>query len=112
VPSRLAICVGPYHGPVDVVVTEAARAYMRDHGGAVYVDSHSHRCCTGTLTLLDTTTKRPLDSFEFGLVDAGDGVEVHFRDGPEGRPAQLGIELRGRFWPRLVASWDGCAYKM
>jgi hypothetical protein len=97
---------------VDVVITRAAHAYVRDHGGAVYVDSHTHRCCTGPLTLLHATTKRPLDAAEFLPIDAGDGVEVHFRDDPSRGPDHLSLELRGRLRPRLVASWDGCAYRM
>ncbi|HEY6427621.1 MAG TPA: hypothetical protein VIX84_10330 [Acidimicrobiales bacterium] len=63
---------------MDVVMTRAARDYVRDHGGLVHVDSHTHRCCTGRLTLPDAS--------EFTPIDAGDGVEVYFRDGPDGRP--------------------------
>jgi hypothetical protein len=97
---------------VEVIVSDEVRAFVRKHGGAVFVDAHTHRCCAGPLTLLDTTTKQPLDAADFVPVDGGDGMEVRFRDGPGGRPDQLGLELRGRWRPRLVASWDGCAYKL
>ena len=51
---------------MDVVITEKARDFATAHGGVVYVRSHSHRCCSGPITLLDTTTEEPADSGDYG----------------------------------------------
>jgi hypothetical protein len=96
---------------VEILVSETAKDYVRAHGGTVYVRAHPHRCCTGSLTLLDTGTTVPTDSAAFETVGT-DGVEVKFWGGPSGRPHQLVIELRGVLRRRPVAFWDGCAYKV
>ena len=44
------------------------------------------------------------------MVSVG-GIDVRWAGGND-QPARLDIDLRGRLWPRLVASWDGCAYKL
>jgi hypothetical protein len=115
---------------VEIVITKTAAAYIRDHGGTVFVRSHPHRCCTGSLTLLDTTTTPPADSADFesfnvgdaGVGDAGDGdgdagdvgdaelgeVGVRYHGGSSGFPGQLTIELRGLLRRHPVALWDGC----
>jgi hypothetical protein len=95
---------------VDVLISEEARGYITRHGGTVFVRSHSHRCCTGSLTLLDIRTTPPRDASEFEPFDTG-GVGVWFYAGSGGRPTQLTIELRGVLARRPVAYWDGCAFK-
>jgi hypothetical protein len=95
---------------VDVVISEEARGYIARHGGTVFVRSHPHRCCTGSLTLLDIRMTPPRDASEFEPFDTG-GVGVRFYAGSEGRPTQLTIELRGVLARRPVAYWDGCAFK-
>ncbi len=47
--------------PMEVVVSDEARAYAVARGGVVHVLSHEHRCCSGTITLLDTTTEASTD---------------------------------------------------
>jgi hypothetical protein len=95
---------------MDVVVSENAREFVRRRGGSVYVFAHPHRCCTGPLTLLDTSTDDPGATDEAAVVRVG-GIDVRWLGG-EDRPARLNIELRGRLRPHLVASWDGCAYRL
>jgi hypothetical protein len=95
---------------VEVLVTEAAQAYVRERGGAIYVRAHPHRCCTGTLTVLDLTTERPPDAADFALLP-GEGVDVAYRGGLCGAPGQLSIKLAGVLSRHPVAFWDGCAYK-
>jgi hypothetical protein len=96
---------------VEVLVSGPAKEYVIARGGAVYVRAHSHRCCSGTLTLLDIWTKPPKDVTGF-VAAASDDIEVKFSAGFSGQPHQLVIELRGMWRQHLVAYWDGCAYKI
>ena len=41
----------------------------------------------------------------------GDGIDVRFHGGSVRQPELLVIELRGVRRRRLVAFWDGCAYR-
>ncbi len=96
---------------MDVVVSPEAVEYVDDHGGTVYVRSHRHRCCGGPMTLLDTTTEAPADAERFSAVDTGD-VVVRYRGDPADGPHVLTIELHGIVRRRrLMAYWDGCAYR-
>jgi hypothetical protein len=95
---------------VEVLVTEAAKQYLRCRGGTVYVRAHPHRCCTGTLTVLDLSTEPPPDASEYMLLGAED-VAVRYWGGPSGAPEQLTIRLAGVLSRHPVAFWDGCAYK-
>ena len=62
---------------VEVVISEGAREYIARHGGTVFVRSHPHRCCTGSLTLLDVRTTPPSDAADFEPFDTGGvGVQV------------------------------------
>ncbi len=96
---------------MDVVVSQAAEEYILDHGGTVFVRSHPHRCCTGELTLLDSTIVCPEDAAAFSAFDT-DAIGVRFLGGDSGLPHQLVIELRGLVRRHLVAYWDGCALKL
>lgn len=95
---------------MDVRISTTAAEYIRDHGGTVFVRAHPHRCCTGSLTVLDATTKPPADSADFESFDTGE-VGVKFLGGSSGLPSELSIDLRGRLKRHPVAYWDGCAYK-
>ena len=91
-------------------MSDNAQEYVRGHGGTVYVSAHPHRCCTGPLTLLDASTEGRVGTDETEVVRVC-GIDVRWL-GAGDRPAHLGIELRGRLRPHLVASWDGCAYRL
>ena len=91
-----------------VVVSDEAREYLEGHGGVIFVSPHPHRCCSGTITLLDTSTDVS-DDAAFESV-SGDGIDVRFRGGA-GRPDLLEIQLRGVLRRHLVAYWDGCAIR-
>jgi hypothetical protein len=95
---------------MEVVVTPEARSFATGRGGIVYVRSRSHRCCAGPLTLLDTTTEAPSDSFAFVDVPAAD-LTIRYRGDPEAGPHVLTIALRGSIRRRLVSYWDGCAFR-
>ncbi len=103
-------------------MSEGAQDYVRRRGGVVYVSAHPHRCCTGPLTLLEASTDGPRVTGATGVADAAQmvelvelvsvgGIDVRWAGGND-QPARLDIDLRGRLWPRLVASWNGCAYKL
>jgi hypothetical protein len=96
---------------MEVVVSPEAREFVSTHGGAVYVRSHRHRCCSGPLTLLDVTTEAPADAGGFAPVEAGD-LTVRYDGDPADGPHQLTIELHGIVRRRLMAYWDGCAFRL
>ena len=95
---------------MDVIVSDSARDFVAAHGGVAYVRPHSYRCCTGALTFLDIDMSPPADSERFSATDTKD-VDIRFLLSPLGAPSQLVIDTRGRKRHRLVAYWDGCAYK-
>jgi hypothetical protein len=95
---------------VEVLVSDAAKEYVKAHGGTAFVRAHSHRCCTGPLTLLDVTTAPPRDDSEFESA-TDNGVEVRLLGGTGTRPNQVVIELRGVLRRRPVAYWDGWAFR-
>jgi hypothetical protein len=102
--------VGGYAQRMEVLISEPARDYITRHGGTVFVRSHPHRCCTGSLTLLDLRTTPPNDAADFEPF-ATAGIDVRFYAGAGGQPSQLTIEMRGLLARRPVAFWDGCAFK-
>jgi len=95
---------------VDVVVSEAARAFAREHGGELYVRVRRSACCSGTMTTLAVATQPPRAARLAETLRVGD-LAVHLFGSP-GRPAEMSIDLRGRVRPHLVAYWDGCAYRL
>lgn len=95
---------------MDFTVTDDAKEFILDHGGVVFVSPHAHRCCHGSITLLDTTIT-PGDDRDSYIPVGGDGIDVRFRGGPVQQPDHLIIELRGVVRRHLVSSWDGCAYR-
>ncbi|MGA2473567.1 MAG: hypothetical protein ABSG39_08740 [Acidimicrobiales bacterium] len=96
---------------MDVVVLDEAREFAAARGGVVYVRSHSHRCCSGPITLLDTTTDTPPDTGDFVGFPAA-GLTVQYLGDLEAGPHVLTIDVRGTFRRRLVSYWDGCAFKL
>jgi hypothetical protein len=95
---------------VEVLVSAAARNYVQARGGTVFVRTHTHRCCAGPLTMLDTTMTAPSDADQFESFKI-DGVDVKFRGSAAGAPHQLTVDIRGIIKRHPVAFWDGCAFK-
>lgn len=83
---------------------------MAARGGTLFLRVRHNRCCSGGLTYLDASTSAHRD---------GDGYETLSSTNPEVRllhpgsvlPDKVSVEMRGRLRPRLVAYWDGCAYR-
>ncbi|HXZ61431.1 MAG TPA: hypothetical protein VEG62_01725 [Acidimicrobiales bacterium] len=96
---------------MEVVLSEEARDYVAIHGGVVHVRPEAHRCCTGPITLLHTSTEAPEDA-DVGVAVPAGGVTLRYHGDASSGPGLLTVELRGRLRRRLVASWDGCAYKL
>ena len=95
---------------MNVDITDEAREYVNEHGGVVFVTPHAHRCCQGSITLLDTTMQPRADADAYIRVGS-DGVDVRFPGGSARQPDTLVIELRGVRRRHLVSFWDGCAYR-
>jgi hypothetical protein len=96
---------------VDVVLSAEAKDLISAGGGVVYVRSHEHRCGRGgPLVLLDIATDPPpdADAFEPVLVD---DISVRYHGDGMDKPHVLTIEVHGIVRRRLMAYWDGCAYR-
>jgi hypothetical protein len=65
------------------------------------------------MTMLAITTTPPADAEAYGVVD-GSSPEVRYRGSlvPGNSPEEIVILLKGRQRQRLVALWDGCAYRI
>ena len=95
---------------MEVIVSDSARVYLAAQGGVAFVRPRSYKCCSGALTTLNVDVSPPVDADRFSPTDAID-VDVRFLESPVGAPSQLTIDTRGRRHKRLVAYWDGCAFK-
>ncbi len=92
-----------------VRVTDEAREVIRDAGGTLYVWTSEHACCSGPLTLLETSLSAPAGKPRHFERVAADGFDVLYARGLRRRPDELVIELRGRR-RRVVAFWNDQAY--
>lgn len=124
-----------------VVATPEAREFIAARGGVAYVRSLRQKCCGGALTVLSATTTAPADAVHYEPVGDPELGVRYWRETPAramalaagleagafepdgalqpgasrrsgDEPRELLIELRGRRRPRLVAYWDGCAFKI
>jgi hypothetical protein len=94
-----------YASRVKVIASPGAVDFVRERGGKLFVWSKSTRCCRG-VTYLEASTERNARRL-FRRVPA-DGIELYV-DIPR-LPAQLEIDVHGRFRRRARAYWDGCAW--
>jgi hypothetical protein len=89
-----------------VEASPEAIGLVQEHGGKLYVWAKRARCCSGSLTFLETSSEpgeRP-----FRRV-ATDGIELYL-DARLGEPEELVIEASGRRRKHVHAYWNGCAY--
>ncbi len=96
--------------PVGVRLGEGVAELAAARGGVIYLRLRESRCCSGTLAFLDAVTEPPAraDAERAWLVE---GVEVRLVSALRRPPVEIAIERRGRRG-RLVALWDGCAYRL
>ena len=94
---------------MNITASDTVRDLVRERGGALYVWTCSHRCCSGPLTLLEAGTERPAGAaWRFRRIDAG-GFELLLDLGGQSLPEELVLELRGRR-RRITAFWNGQAW--
>jgi hypothetical protein len=96
---------------VEVVISEEAKSFVQERGGAVFVRAAEHKCCGGALVILDASTKTPRDALDYVAYPA-EGVDVYYHGHPRGVPNQLVIELRGLIHRHLAAYKDGCVFPL
>jgi len=77
-----------------------------EQGGKLYVWAKRARCCSGSITFLETSSE-PGDR-PFRRV-ATESIELYL-DARLGEPDELVIETSGRRWKHVHAYWNGCAY--
>jgi hypothetical protein len=99
-----------------IEISEDAAAFIRGHGGRVWVWSARPRmCCAGPAPLMHAATSAPAGLSGFTampLAAEAAGVQVYFRARGDSRPGVLEIALPGRRRPRIEAYWDGCLMAM
>ncbi|HEY0416768.1 MAG TPA: hypothetical protein VGC78_10300 [Gaiellaceae bacterium] len=89
-----------------VVASAAARSFIQENGGRLYVWPKASRCCGGSRLL---ASPRPSRRIEFARRrDAGE-LEVFMPAAIARVPDELHLELK-RFPRRVEAYWDGCAW--
>ncbi len=96
--------------PVSVRLGEGVAELAASRGGVIYLRLRESRCCSGTLAFFDATTEPPAPGDTERAWRVG-GVEVRLVSALRRPPTEIAIERRGRRG-RLVALWDGCAYRL
>ncbi len=94
-----------------VIASEEVRANVEANGGVLYVKAHRRQCCSGPMTVLDTSVREPADATGYRAFDSG-GFQVRFRTCGPAEPDELVVEMKGLRRKRPVAYWDGCAFKI
>lgn len=93
---------------MEVEVTPDAAAFVRDHGGRLYVWASGAACCGGT-RFIEASIDAPRDADRFVAVTAP-GIQLLVRPAASRLPDELRVDLKGWRRPRVEASWNGCAY--
>lgn len=92
-------------------MSDEARAYVKARGNALYLRPGRNQCCHGALEVIRASTHAPEDLTRYRLL-LSDDPEIRILDAGIGLPRSIDVELRGRLRPRLIALWDGCAYRI
>jgi hypothetical protein len=93
---------------MNVVASPEVGAFIRDHGGRLFVRTDTRRCCGGALTFLEADAA-PRDDRSYQRIDAG-AFELWFAAGHAAPPDELRLELKGRRRRHVEAYWDGCVF--
>ena len=93
-----------------VIASDDVRSYVEENGGVLYVSAHRHQCCSGSMTVLDASTREPADQSAYRRVDSGDFAVQYRIDSSE--PDELVVEMKGLRRKHPVAYWNGCAFKI
>jgi len=98
-------------GATEIEISDQARAYVAARGGTLYLRVRHNRCCSGGLTFLDAATSARGDAERYEHLRA-ESLDVRLFHLGSVLPQTLSVEVRGKRRPRLVAYWDGCAYRI
>lgn len=105
-----------------IVASEDAAAFIREHGGGLWVWIDPHTWVGGTVyTFLQTATERPGTSRATKRLRAAhrphrfheyelDGYTVHFSYGKFGEPEELHLEVKRFPRRRVEAYWNGAVF--
>jgi hypothetical protein len=91
---------------VRITADPAAEAFIREHGGMVFVRPYRPSCCARFVDL-EASTEPPRRALEYQREDAGDFL-LFFHPSIRSRPEELVVAVRGRRRPRVRVYWDGC----
>jgi hypothetical protein len=107
---------------MEIVVSDAAAAFIRDRGGRLWVWLDPHTWVGGVVyTYLQTATEPPgvsratrrlraaRRSHRFHVFDTDD-LEIHFEYGRFGPPQELHLELKRFPKRRVEAYWNGAVF--
>ena len=94
-----------------VIASDDVRSYVESHGGVLYVNTHRRQCCSGSTTVLDSSTRAPADLTGYRSFEVT-GWAVRLHTGGASEPDELVIEMKGLRRKRPVAYWNGCAFKI
>jgi hypothetical protein len=107
---------------MEIVASEAAAGFIRDHGGRLWVWLDPHTWVGGVVyTYLQTAPEPPgatrktrrlraaRRSHRFHIFEA-DGFEIHFEYGRFGPPRELHLELKRFPKRRVEAYWNGAVF--
>jgi len=95
----------------DIELSDQAREFVAARGGTLYLRVRHDRCCSGGLTFLDAATSVPREGGRYETLSEETPTVRLFHRGSV-LPAKVSVEVRGKLRPRLVAYWDGCAYRL
>jgi hypothetical protein len=107
---------------MEIVASEDAVRFIRDHGGRLWVWLDTHTWVGGVVyTYLQTAPEAPgasrktrrlraaRRSHRFHIFEA-DGYEIHFEYGRLGPPRELHLELKRFPKRRVEAYWNGAVF--
>ena len=92
-----------------LVASPEAVAFVREHGGRLFVWTERTRCCSGATIRLKASIA-PDPGHEFRPAPPNDQIELFVPEHLGSLPDELHLELHGRRRRRIDAYWNGCAW--
>ena len=92
-----------------VVAAPEAEAFVREHGGRLFVWTDRTRCCGGAMTFLRTAWDQPRRDHDFREFESG-GFRLYLDIGRLEAPDELHFAIKGWHRKRVDAFWNGCAF--
>ncbi len=95
----------------EIELSDQAREYVQARGGTLFLRVRHDRCCSGGgLTFLEASTTAHGGGDYEKLSNVN--LDVRLSHTRSVLPEKVSVEMRGKVRPRLVAYWDGCAYRL